>query len=241
VSPISPPHNILADPSLVPAAASSIQDEIRSVAPKAIQSALSQSLSTISKDIEKSLTANMPRIVSSTVQPALERMLQDKLQQMVLPALASTSERLADQISNDFKSEMVQIRKDFQPPAPAIDNSRVIQTLVEAISGLQKKVEQLSLAKAAPPAPPVQAPAVVTNPLGFDLEDVFTQALSIPGPGAIFQLVNDFWGIGAYLLPMTPDRKPPVSQAVIVTLLHRVSFHVHIFVTKLTFSSQPAL
>jgi hypothetical protein len=166
----------------------------------------------------------MPRIVSNTVQPALERMLQDKLQQMVLPALASTSERLANQISNDFKSEMVQIRKDFQPPAPAIDNSRVIQTLVEAIAGLHTKVEQLSLAKAAPPAPPVQAPAAVTNPLGFDLEDVFTQALSIPGPGAIFQLVNDFWGIGAYLLPMTPDRKPPVSQAVIVTLLHRVSF-----------------
>jgi len=63
-----------------------------------IQSALSQSLSTISKDLEKSLTANMPRIVSNTVQPALERMLQDKLQQLVLPALASTSERLADQI-----------------------------------------------------------------------------------------------------------------------------------------------
>lgn len=231
----------VADLSLIPAATSSIQNEIRSVAPKAIQSALSQSLSTISKDLEKSLTANMPRIVSNTVQPALERMLQDKLQQMVLPALANTSERLADQISHDFKSEMVQIRKDFQPPAPAVDNSRIIQSLVEAVSGLHNKVEQLSLAKAAPPAPPVQAPAPVINPLGFDLEDVFTQALSIPGPGAIFQLVNDFWGIGAYLLPMTPDRKPPVSQAVIVTLLHRVSFHVYVLARKLTFSSPLAL
>jgi len=181
-------------------------------------------MSTISRDVDKSLAANMPRLISSTVQPALERMLQDNLQQMVLPALASTSERLADQISNDFKSEMVQIRKDFQPPAPPIDNSRVLQTLVDAIAGLQKKFEQLSLAKTTPPAPPVQAPAPPANPLGFDLEDVFTQALSIPGPGAIFQLVNDFWGIGGYLLPMTPDRKPPVSQAVIVTLLHRVSY-----------------
>jgi hypothetical protein len=225
VSHLLTPLNV-ADVRLIPAATTSIQDEIRVIAPKAINTVLAQSMSDLSKDVEKSLIASMPRIIASTVQPALERMLQDNLKNMVLPALASTSERLADQISNDFKSEMVQIRKDFQPPAPAIDNSRVLQTLVDSIAALQKKVEHLSIANAAPPAPPappVQAAPPVANPLGFDLEDVFTQALSIPGPGAIFQLVNDFWGIGGYLLPMTPDRKPPVSQAVIVTLLHRVS------------------
>jgi hypothetical protein len=74
----------------------------------------------------------------------------------------------------------------------------------------------------------------VAQPLGFDLEDVITQALVAQGPVAIIQLVNDFWGIGGYLLPLTPDRKPPVSQIIVVTLLHRVSQLLDLFRNRLT-------
>jgi len=165
----------------------------------------------------------MPRMVSSAVQPALERMLQDSIKQAIIPALANSSQQMADRISQDLKSEMVQIRKDLQPAAPPVDNGRVLQTLVDAIAALQKKVEQLSTAQQAPapPAMPTQAPA--PSAIGIDLEEIFTQALTVQGPGAIFQLVNDFWGFGGFILPLTPDRKPPFSQIIIVTLLHRVS------------------
>jgi hypothetical protein len=147
--------------------------------------------------------------------------------------LTNTSEQLADRITEDFKSEMVQIRKDFHPPPPPGDNSRVLHTLVESVAALQRQVEQLSKITPAVPAPAPPPPAVA-QPLGFDLEDVITQALVAQGPVAIIQLVNDFWGIGGYLLPLTPDRKPPVSQIIVVTLLHRVSQLLDLFRNRLT-------
>jgi hypothetical protein len=212
---------------VVPAATATIQDEIRSIAPKAIQTALSQAMSTLNKNIESSLLSSMPRIVSSAVQPALERMLQDSIKQTIVPALVTSSEQIATRNSQDLKSEMLQIRKDLQPAAPPVDNSRVLQTLVGSVAALQKQVEQLSKAQRtpAPPTIPVQAPPPSQAPstIGIDLEEIFTQALTVQGPGAIFQLVNDFWGFGGFILPLTPDQKPPFSQIIIVTMLHRVS------------------
>jgi hypothetical protein len=212
--------------SLVPAASASISHEIRSVAPQAIQAALAQSLSTLSKDVERSLATSLPRIVTSSIQPALERTLQETFKQTVIPALASSSDRLADHIIQEFKSEMVQIRKDFHPPPAPADNGHIIQSLVEAVASLQRKVEQLSIPPAAvapPPPPPPPAPVAAEPPVGLEVEEAFTQALAIQGPASIFQLVNDFWGIGEYILPSSMDRKPPFSQAIILTLLHRVS------------------
>lgn len=206
----------------MPAASASISHEIRSVAPQAIQAALAQSLSTLSKDVERSLATSLPRIVTSSIQPALERTLQETFKQTVIPALASSSDRLADHIIQEFKSEMVQIRKDFHPPPAPADNGHIIQSLVEAVASLQRKVEQLSIPPAAA-APPPPAPVAAEPPVGLEVEEAFTQALAIQGPASIFQLVNDFWGIGEYILPSSMDRKPPFSQAIILTLLHRVS------------------
>lgn len=211
--------------SLVPAASASISQEIRAVAPQAIQAALTQSLATLSKDIERSLATTIPRTVTSSIQPALERTLQETFKQTVIPALASSSDRLADHIIQEFKSEMVQIRKDSHPPPAPADNSHILQSLVETVASLQKKVEQLSSTPApAPVAAPI-APVMAGPPVGLDVEEAFTQALAIQGPAAIFQLVNDFWGIGEYILPSSLDRKSPLSQAIILTLLHRVSCH----------------
>lgn len=207
----------------MPAASTSISTEIRNVAPQAIQTALTQSLSTLSRDVERSLAANIPRIISSTILPTLERTLQDTFKQTVIPALASSSDRLADHIVQEFKSEMVQVRKDFHPPPP-VDNGPILQSLVDSVAALQKKVEQLSIANAASPtAAAVPAPAPPAVPVGLDVDEIFTQALATTGPAVIFQLVSDFWGVGEYILPSTLDRKSPLSQPIILTLLHRVS------------------
>lgn len=124
------------------------------------------------------------------------------------------------------------IRKDFHAPAP-VDNGHILQTLVSTVTALQRQVEDLSKrsapasAPAPPPAPQALVPAQAAAPvLGMNIEDTFLATLSDGNPMVVLGLMNDFWGISEYILPLSPDKKPAVSQSVCLALLHKVSFRL---------------
>lgn len=85
------------------------------------------------------------------------------------------------------------------------------------MSALQKQVEQLSNA-----APPVAAAPPAAQAPALNVEDTFLTALSDQNPLVALPLVNDFWGVSEHILPMSADKKPAVSQSVILALLHKV-------------------
>lgn len=92
---------------------------------------------------------------------------------------------------------------------------------------LQRQVASLSdqLARAtsqAPPPVPMQQPSALPLPTASQLEDIFLTALGMQSTGATLQLVNDHMPLYDYILPPSPNMKSPLSQAVLLTLLHRV-------------------
>ncbi len=114
--------------------------------------------------------------------------------------------------------------------------------LAGSISDLQKQVASLSeqLARqsngnsqappiapaqamaAPPPVPIAQHPPPVGLPPAPVLEDAFLSVLSGQNTGGLLALVNDHWAWTETILPNPPGRSS-LSQAVILTLLHRVS------------------
>lgn len=112
------------------------------------------------------------------------------------------------------------IRKDFNAPAPA-NNDHLLQSLITTVSALQKQVEQLSKGPASAAAAPAPAPAAPVPP-SINVEDTFLTALSDPNHMVALPLINDFWGVSEHILPMAPEKKPAVSQSVILALLHKV-------------------
>lgn len=117
--------------------------------------------------------------------------------------------------------------KDFTP-----QQGNDIKALASTINDLQKQVsmlaEQLSRQSAPPPLPilpPVslaQHPHPPPMPPAHVLEDTFLTGLGEQSTAATLNLVNDHWIMTQGLLP-TPPGKSPLSHAIILTLLHRVS------------------
>ena len=126
----------------------------------------------------------------------------------------------------------VRMRKDLEPPTT---NQPMFQSMLASVSDLQKQVANLSeqLARSGPPSGPSRSapPPVPMNhpppkpqlPSASQLEDVFLDALGIQSTGATLQLVNEHMALYDYILPPSPSSKSPLSQAVLLTLLHRVS------------------
>jgi hypothetical protein len=71
------------------------------------------------------------------------------------------------------------------------------------------------------PPPPPQAP-VAPLPNVAQLEDIFLSALGASSTSATLELVNGYWAATDYCLPNASGAKSPLSQAVLLTLLHRV-------------------
>lgn len=57
----------------------------------------------------------------------------------------------------------------------------------------------------------------------MNIEDTFLTTLSDGNPLVVLGLMNDFWGISEHILPLSPEKKPAVSQSVCLALLHKVS------------------
>ena len=149
---------------------------------------------------------------------------------------------------------MCRIRKDFSPPDPAYGTEALIESLSTSIADLQKQVTALSdqVARSSlpstnlgpapatlpvpmmtgangggggfpPPVPHAQHPPPPPPPPVAHLEDTFLSAMGAQSTPATLGLINDYWNMTETVLPIPPQRGP-LSQAVMLTLLHRVSF-----------------
>lgn len=70
---------------------------------------------------------------------------------------------------------------------------------------------------AAPPLPPPPPPPAQ------QLEDTFLAALSSVSVGDTISLINTHYALTDYCLPINPTSRPPLSQAVMLTLFHRLA------------------
>jgi replicative DNA helicase len=184
----------------------------------------------------------VPRTLNTVVQPAVERAVRDAIQQALVPALDEATTRVYDQLASDLKTEMVQIRKDVvaeQGDALAGTND-MIHSLSTMVESLQRQVAALQ-ARSPPPgpvpsslsrsvsviSPPIsQATPIVQQHMPYgdnkQIEDAFLSALSAHSAPATLKLVSEYASRLDYVLPQRPGRSP-LSQAVLLTLIHRLS------------------
>lgn len=224
---------------------SAVQSAIRELTPAAIH----QSLANIGRDVERALAPVVPRTLNTVVQPAVERAVREAVSQAIVPALDAATTRVYDQLASDLKTEMVQIRKDViaEQGESLTATNDMIHTLSGMVESLQRQVAALSVRSPAPgpvgsqtvrssimsPPAPVKAsplaPPVPLAPVQHEhtsikaLEDAFLSALSAQTPASTLKLVSDFTARTDSILPARPGRSP-LSQAVLLTLVHRVSF-----------------
>ncbi|WVW86356.1 hypothetical protein I302_108400 [Kwoniella bestiolae CBS 10118] len=248
--------------TVVPAAASTIQNEVRTVTSNQVPAAIYDALQTVPKELERSLAPVVQRTISNLVSNAMDKAVHEAIQHTLLPAMTQASSSVVEQLSAEMRSEMLQIRKELSPPSKAgqLANDHLLKTMSTSISELQKQVATLTehlksvsghagpngvtsphhpssfapfpSAPAAahhqappppihhqqPPPPPPTQPA---GPSPSQLEDTFLSALGAQTTASTLQLVNDHLSLTDYCLPS--QGKSPLSQAVLLTLLHRLA------------------
>lgn len=185
-------------------------------------------------------------------------MIQQAIRSHLLPTLTQSTSSLTDTLLTELKSEMLQIRKELTPlPPPVVPETKrnvgedellnklqemsqqmeALQTAVKDIQGRNlnginhaQSVSNLSTTQ-GPLPPPIQNTRL---PTPAQLEDTFLAALTAQTVPSTLQLVDDHLGLTDYCLPVSG--KSPLSQAVLLTLLHRVSASIppaaHVYRTQ---------
>lgn len=171
-------------------------------------------------------------------------MVQQAIHSHLLPTLTQSTSSLTDTLLTELKSEMLQIRKELTPIPPPVapevkrsvgedellnklqEVSQQMEALQTAVKDIQdKNFNGINHAQSVPNLPTTQGspPPIQTArlPTPAQLEDTFLAALTAQTVPATLQLVDDHLGLTDYCLPVTG--KSPLSQAVLLTLLHRVS------------------
>ncbi|WWC91899.1 uncharacterized protein L201_006848 [Kwoniella dendrophila CBS 6074] len=247
--------------TLVPAATSTIQNEVRTVTSNQVPAAIFDALQTVPKELERSLVPIVQRTISNLVSNAMDKAVQEAIQHTLLPAMTQASSSVVESLSAEMRSEMLQIRKELSPPSNEgqLANDHLIRNMSTSIAELQKQVTSLSehLKSNPPPSapngvvsppqapvssnnsnsvapppphhplPPVQqqqqqqAPPHFQPPTPSQLEDTFLTALGVQTTASTLQLVAEHLFLTEYCLPT--QGKSPLSQAVLLTLLHRLS------------------
>ncbi|OCF61584.1 hypothetical protein L486_01236 [Kwoniella mangroviensis CBS 10435] len=244
--------------TVVPAAASTIQNEVRTVTSNQVPAAIYDALQSVPKELERSLAPVVQRTISNLVSNAIDKAVQEAIQHTLLPAMTQTSSNVIEQLSAEMRSEMLQIRKELSPPSKKgqLANDHLLKTMSTSIAELQKQVAVLtehlksghsgsapngiipalqpqppshqSSTFAPPPAhhqppppPPAAIPAEPSGPSPSQLEDTFLSALGAQTTASTLQLVVDHLALTDYCLPN--QGKSPLSQAVLLTLLHRLA------------------
>ncbi|WVR09594.1 hypothetical protein IAU60_006666 [Kwoniella sp. DSM 27419] len=236
--------------NVIPAATASIQTEIRTVTSNQIPAAIFDALQTVPKELERGLGPLVQRTITDLVQNAVDRAVQEAIQHTLLPAVNQASSSLVDQIMSEMKSEMLQIRKGLEPPVKEDRSAsdQLIRGMAASIADLQKQLASVAIQlrsngstggpapQSVPPAqsngvsPVVTAPPTQPTvskrpgpqaPTPSQLEDAFLAALGTQTTAAIVQLVGDHLAVTEYCLPL--QGKSPLSQAVLLTLLHRLA------------------
>lgn len=186
-------------------------------------------------------------------------MIQQAIHSHLLPTLTQSTSSLTDTLLTELKSEMLQMRKELTPlVAPVVPEAKrsvgedellnklqemaqqmeALQSAVKDIQGRSlnginhaQSVSNLPTAQGPPPPPPTQNTRLPTS---AQLEDTFLAALTAQTVPSTLQLVDDHLGLTDYCLPVSG--KSPLSQAVLLTLLHRVSASIiswpHVTETK---------
>ncbi|WWD19814.1 hypothetical protein CI109_104278 [Kwoniella shandongensis] len=237
--------------SIVPSLTATIQNEVRTVVANQVPAAIFDVLQSVPKELERGLSSTIQRTVSSVIQASMDRAIQESIQHNLMPAIQVAGSTLTDQLMTELKSEMLQIRKELSPaPAPAqTNNDQVLRTMATSISELQKQLaalsEQFARVSNAPiqaphlngghpqlppppppvaqPAPPPPAPAPAPGISPAQLEDIFLSALGNQSTQSTLVLVGQQAHLVDLCLPIQPGAKSPLSQAVLLTLLHRLA------------------
>lgn len=223
-----------------------VRTEVRSAMGEHVSPAIKQSLQHVGRDVESAIAPTVPRTLATLVQPAIERAIQQSISQAVVPALNAATTRVYDQLTADLKAEMVQIRKDLvteQGEALGATNT-MLHTMAGNIESLQRQMtamqarsppqtrigplptqvrsQMFSPPQAQQQAPVPQQPYVHPLPPPQQLEDRFLAALSQQSTIATIELVENHTQYTNQLFPPAPARSP-LSPAVLLTLLHRLS------------------
>ena len=124
------------------------------------------------------------------------------------------------------------MRKDFEVP-PSTDD--MLSTMLASITALEKQVANLSEQLKQhtlphPPPPPLisnqqQPPQRISFPDPSEIENNFLSALAKQSTSATVRLIDDHMALFDLCLPPMPDGRSPLSQAVLLTLLHRVGLN----------------
>ncbi|WVQ94883.1 hypothetical protein IAU59_001968 [Kwoniella sp. CBS 9459] len=238
--------------SVIPAATATIQNEVRTVTSNQVPAAIFDALQTVPKELERALAPVVQRTISTLVQNAMDKAVHEAVQHTLLPAMTQAGSTICDQLMTEMRSEMLQIRKELSPPnkEAQLANDHLLKNMATSITELQKQLsslsEQIRSAPAqhvpqpngsAPSLPPAHAyssqphappPPPPQGPSPSQLEDTFLTALGAQTTASTLQLVGEHIGLTEYCLPT--QGKSPLSQAVLLTLLHRLA----IALTELT-------
>lgn len=229
-----------------------VQGEVRSAVGEHAPAAIHQSLQNVGQLIERAIAPIIPRAVAAAVQPAVDRAVTAAISQSLIPALESATTHVYEQLAADLKTEMCQIRKDLatdQTEALTATNG-LIRDMSGVISDLQKQVASLSTqvrssqtpSTAAAPSVSSTITSPASGPMGpapthipaptnhaapplqnaQQLEDAFLNALHQQTVPATLQLVRERAPQTEQLFP-APPAKSPLSQAVLLTLCHRLA------------------
>lgn len=224
-----------------------VQGEVRAAVGEHAPAAIHQSLQNVGQHIERAIAPIIPRSVAAAVQPAVDRAVSEAIGQSLIPALDNATTHVYEQLAADLKTELVQIRKDLaseQSEALTATNT-MIRDMGAVIADLQKQVAGLMTQVRSNQAQPMaSAPSVgssikspPSDPLGpapthiashvppqnaQQLEDAFLNALHQQTVPATINLVRERAPQTDALFP-APPAKSPLSQAVLLTLCHRLA------------------
>lgn len=158
------------------------------------------------------------------MQPLMDRAVQVASDKALMPAIRATSTRLAERLSEEFKVALSKMRAELSHDNEA--NSELVQALARSLSELKNEVAVLSeqLARAQPVSPPAPTPVLPRETPKSKWEDLFLATLHDTSEDAIVKLVTNNWKDTDVIFPQPESGLPsPVSQPVILTIIHRVS------------------
>ncbi|WVQ84735.1 hypothetical protein IAT38_006892 [Cryptococcus sp. DSM 104549] len=215
-------------------------DEALQTLPKDLERGLAP---VVQRTVATMVQNSMERVVHESIQLSLAPALNN--------ATAALSDRFMDELKSEMlqiRKELSPPRVEAQ-----LSNEHMLKTMAVSIAEMQKQLVSLNeqvaksaAAAAAPPAhpngvaqpavppavpahpnqappPQQQQPFYPPPPSPAQLQDTFLAALGVQTVPATLQLVNDHSGMTEYCLPVGQGAKSPLSQAVLLTLLHRLA------------------
>jgi hypothetical protein len=124
-----------------------VQHELRRLPLEAaVRSVVAEQSASWGRELERAIAPVVPRTIATVVQPAVERATREAVEAVLVPAVVDATNRTYDQLADDIKTEMVQVRKDVnadQGDALSATNA-MLRSMAGTIADLQKQVAELA-------------------------------------------------------------------------------------------------